>query len=256
MYMVTGRYKIFGDGLQLYGDVMYSQGEARQRSGWRALPLTRRYGRNEARASIQSVRQNLNSVRYRSQQELADRRSFFDKDYYRYVAGINGDFNFADNNFISRFGYDAGFVYERFEQQRIDSGDLRSSYQSISVGFTKGTLFGSVHRQFDRHSRVQRRSEARLRPNERRPDRLTAAFDNSHARRTGPTVAPPTSATRSSTSATASLTPSSTPTSSRNCGTVVSTSPPAMNIGRRTRSRSPILCRLPTTSLASTSRLR
>ena len=33
MYFVTGRYKIFGDGLQLYGDLMYSKDEAGQRSG-------------------------------------------------------------------------------------------------------------------------------------------------------------------------------------------------------------------------------
>jgi hypothetical protein len=33
-------------------------------------------------------------------------------------------------SFVSRFGYDAGFVYERFIQQEIDSGDLRDSFVS------------------------------------------------------------------------------------------------------------------------------
>ncbi len=48
---------------------------------------------------------------------VGNRVSSFDKDYQRYVVGINGDFNFKDNGFISRFGYDTGFVYERFEEQ-------------------------------------------------------------------------------------------------------------------------------------------
>jgi len=127
MYMVTGRYKIFGDGLQLYGDVMYSH--ITQNNGLAGAP----FGVNQAAARqspFNPFGNNLNTILYRSQQELANRRSFFDKDFYRYVAGINGDFNFADNNFVSRFGYDAGFVYERFIQQEVDSGDLRDSFVS------------------------------------------------------------------------------------------------------------------------------
>jgi iron complex outermembrane receptor protein len=141
MYMVTGRYKIFGDGLQLYGDVMYSK--IKQDNGLAGAPFTLNTaanGRNEARASVfNPFGNNLNSVSYRLQQELTNRRSFYDKDYYRYVAGINGDFNFADNNFISRFGYDSGYVYERLNYQRIDSGDARRSYLRAliaPVGFT------------------------------------------------------------------------------------------------------------------------
>ncbi len=130
MYMVTGRYKIFGDGLQLYGDLMYTK--EKQDNGLAGAPFSlssAANGRSEARASqFNPFGNNLNSVAYRLQQELSDRRSFFDKDYWRYVAGINGDFNFADNDFISRFGYDSGFVYERFDSQRIDSGDARRSY--------------------------------------------------------------------------------------------------------------------------------
>jgi iron complex outermembrane recepter protein len=125
MYMVTGRYKIFGDGLQLYGDIMYSK--VKQDNGLAGAPFLLPIA--GARVNIfNPFGNNLASVRYRSQQELRNRRSFFDKDYYRYVVGINGDFNIADNDFISRFGYDSGYVYERLNYQRIDSGDLRGSF--------------------------------------------------------------------------------------------------------------------------------
>ena len=110
MYFVTGRYKIFGDGLQLYGDIMYSH--TKQDNGLAGAPFsvsTSLNGRDEARASIfNPFGNNLASVSYRLQQELGGRRSFFDQDYQRYVAGINGDFNIKDNGFISRFGYDSG----------------------------------------------------------------------------------------------------------------------------------------------------
>src|SRR3954462_8378768 len=108
MYMVTGRYKIFGDGLQIYGDIMYSK--VKQDNGLAGAPFTLSNAntrRSEARASVfNPFGNNLNSVSYRLEQELTNRRSFFDKDYYRYVVGINGDFNFPNNDFISRFGYD------------------------------------------------------------------------------------------------------------------------------------------------------
>jgi iron complex outermembrane receptor protein len=125
MYMVTGRYKIFGDGLQLYGDIMYSK--VKQDNGLAGSPFLVNTAAAQA-SEFNPFGDNLTSVRYRSQQELTNRRSFFDKDFYRYVAGLNGDFNFTDNDFISHFGYDTGFVYERFQQQEIDSGDLRDSF--------------------------------------------------------------------------------------------------------------------------------
>jgi iron complex outermembrane receptor protein len=129
-YWVTGRYKIFGDGLQLYGDLMYSK--VKQDNGLAGSPFTMSNlanGRSEVRASqFNPFGNSLSSVSYRLQQELANRRSFFDKDYYRYLTGVNGDFNIKDNGFISRFGYDAGYVYERLNYQRIDSGDARRSY--------------------------------------------------------------------------------------------------------------------------------
>jgi len=130
-YFITGRYKIFGDGLQLYGDLLYSK--VKQDNGLAGSPFTLSttgnaqftlYGLDEARASqFNPAGPNLTSVRYRLQQELANRRSFFDKDYWRYVVGINGDFNIKDNSFISRFGYDSGFLYTRFDEREIDSGD-------------------------------------------------------------------------------------------------------------------------------------
>lgn len=129
MYYVTGRYKIFGDGLQLYGDIMYSK--AKQDNGLAAAPfsITNDFnGRVEARASqFNPFGNDLSSVRYRLVNDLGPRRSFFDKDAWRYVAGLNGDFSFKDNGFISHFSYDVGLVYERFDELRIDSGDATRS---------------------------------------------------------------------------------------------------------------------------------
>jgi iron complex outermembrane receptor protein len=143
MYFVTGRYKVFGEGLQLYGDIMYSK--VKQDNGLTGTPFALNSGangRSEARASsFNPFGNNLTSLSYRLQQELGNRRSFFDKDYYRYVAGVNGDFNFNGNGFISRFGYDSGFVYERLNSQRIDSGDARRSYLRSLIapaGFSNG----------------------------------------------------------------------------------------------------------------------
>ena len=141
MYYVTGRYKIFGDGLQLYGDIMYAK--TKQDNGLAASPFSitnAANGINTARASIFNPFPNnrpvtaanpsgndLSSISYRLVNDLGPRRTLYDQDTYRYVAGINGDFNFKDNGFISRFGYDSGFVYERFQQFRIDSGDATRS---------------------------------------------------------------------------------------------------------------------------------
>ena len=127
-YFVTGRYKIFGEGLQLYGDILYAK--VKQDNGLAGAPFAMTSASNgltEARNSpFNPAGNQLSSVTYRLQQDLGNRRSFFDKDYWRYVIGINGDFNFKDNSFISRFGYDTGFVYTRFDEQEIDSGDAHS----------------------------------------------------------------------------------------------------------------------------------
>lgn len=129
MYFVTGRYKIFGDGMQIYGDIMYSK--TKQDNGLAASPFAVAgtvvdpvLGRI-ASSPYSPFGRFLSNIRYRTVQELGLRRSFFDNDYFRYVAGINGDFNIPNNGFISRFGYDTGFVYERFDELRIDSGDAQ-----------------------------------------------------------------------------------------------------------------------------------
>jgi iron complex outermembrane recepter protein len=142
-YFVTGRYKIFGEGLQLYGDITYSK--VKQDNGLASTPFALTSfdnGLPEARNSQFNPAGNfLSSVRYRLQQELGNRESFFDKDYWRYTVGVNGDFNFHDNGFISRFGYDSGYVYSRFDEQRIDSGDVTRSQLRAAIA---GTLVPGV----------------------------------------------------------------------------------------------------------------
>ena len=144
-YYVTGRYKIFGEGLQLYGDILYAK--VKQDNGLAGAPFTINAASNgltEARLSpFNPAGAQLGSVRYRLQEDLGNRRSFFDKDYWRYTIGLNGDFNFKDNSFISRFGYDTGFVYTRFDEQEIDSGDATRSQirQAIAGTLVPGVLF-------------------------------------------------------------------------------------------------------------------
>jgi iron complex outermembrane recepter protein len=133
MYFVTGRYKIFGEGLQLYGDVMYSK--TKQDNGLAPSPFTQSSLHNSGltvnglavlRASpFNPFPTNImNQLRYRFHpDEVGNRRSFYDSDYWRYVVGLNGDFNIKDNGFISRLGYDAGFVYERYDQLVTNTGD-------------------------------------------------------------------------------------------------------------------------------------
>ncbi len=197
IYYITGKYKIFGDGLQIYGDVMYAKTKQDNglapspfsiplggydnpgvvvpyidpRTGVAFGPITPGFnGRAPGlpdisfgsfttaaqRAIIQNSIFNpiagrdifrpadidpatgnprpnryvspagvLTSLAYRLVQELGNRRSFFDHDYYRYTAGLQGDFNFKDNGFISHFGYDTGLVYERFDEKDTDSGDAK-----------------------------------------------------------------------------------------------------------------------------------
>jgi iron complex outermembrane recepter protein len=140
MYFVTGRYKIFGDGMQIYGDIMFSK--TKQDNGLAGSPFAVPgtvvdpvLGRIAA-SPYSPFGRYLSSISYRTVNELGLRRSFFDSDYYRYVVGINGDFNFKDNGFISRFGYDTGFVYERYDSLRIDAGDAQFTplFASIQSG--------------------------------------------------------------------------------------------------------------------------
>ena len=69
----------------------------------------------------------LRGTSYRLVQELGNRRSFYDFDYFRYVLGLNGNFNIKDNDFINQLGYDTGFVYERQDNIQTDSGDAKRS---------------------------------------------------------------------------------------------------------------------------------
>jgi iron complex outermembrane receptor protein len=127
MNYVTGRYKVFGDALQVYGDMLYTH--ERQNNGLAGAPFAlfagpRAEGGDEVETSpFNPFADDLAFVRYRIQQELGNRLSTFDKDYWRWVIAVKGDIDFADNSFISHFGYDSGFVYERFEEEETDTGD-------------------------------------------------------------------------------------------------------------------------------------
>ena len=133
MYVVTGRYKVFGEALEIYGDLMYSK--TKQDNGLAPSPFTQSSLHNSGltinglgvlRVSKFDpfVGNQLSQLRYRFQQdEVGNRRSFYDSDYWRYVAGAEGTFNFKDNGFISRFGYDSGFVFERYDSLTVNTGD-------------------------------------------------------------------------------------------------------------------------------------
>ena len=126
-YYINGRYKVFGEGLQLYGDFLYTK--RKQDNGLAPAPFSfnsAANGRTEARNSpFNPFGQALSNVRYRLVQELGLRKSFFDYDYYRYTVGINGNFAMTGNSFISFLGYDAGVVFDREDNLRVDSGDAR-----------------------------------------------------------------------------------------------------------------------------------
>ena len=129
-YYVTGRYKIFGEGLQLYGDLLYAKNK--QDNGLAASPFA--LGAGSANSSPfnpfrtfgpGSADDQLRSVSYRSVRELGNRKSFFDYDFWRYTVGFNGDFSVKDSSFVNNWGYDVGYVFHRTDQLRIDSGDAQ-----------------------------------------------------------------------------------------------------------------------------------
>lgn len=129
MEYLSGRYKIFGDRLQVYGDMMYShyrQDNALAGSPFIIAPFTN--GLPEARASIfNPFGDRLEWVLYRLQQALGNRLTTFDKDWWRWGIGAKGDLNFVGNPFVGRLGYDAGITYERFDDTETDAGDAVSS---------------------------------------------------------------------------------------------------------------------------------
>jgi hypothetical protein len=139
---------VFANGLQDDGDFLYSMRKQdngprsrtirldRQAAGivnrQTAIPQSFTNAQSTARqleilrgSPFNPFGNNVTQAFYRSVNELGLRRSFFDYDYYRYVAGFNGNFTFTGNNFISFLGYDTGMVYERGDYLRIDSGDAR-----------------------------------------------------------------------------------------------------------------------------------
>ncbi|MDQ6861373.1 MAG: TonB-dependent receptor [Verrucomicrobiota bacterium] len=162
---ITGTYKVFGEGLKVYGDLLYAK--TKQDNGLAPAPFSipqERYqnaalgifngrdangrltgGLNNSTVAQQAIARNspynpfgdaLNTVSYRLFRELANRRSFYDYDYYRDVAGVRGDFAFSNNNVISALGYDAGLVYERADYRKTDSGDATRGaiYREIITG--------------------------------------------------------------------------------------------------------------------------
>lgn len=157
MSFVTGKYKVFGNGLQLYADILYAK--TKQDNGLAPSPFVIPFGGyinaslgigspnratslNDQRAIIRISPFNpfpgttLTQLRYRLINELGNRRSFNDQDYYRYTAGLKGDFVVPGNGLLSTWGYDAGFVYERRDLLRIDSGDANRDgiYREILAG--------------------------------------------------------------------------------------------------------------------------
>lgn len=164
-YFVTGNYKVFGDSLQLYGDILYAK--TKQDNGLAPSPILvpearyenselgisngrDRNGRlngsinNSEEAQLAIVRNSpfnpfgddLSFLGYRLVQELNNRRSFYDYDFYRCVAGVKGDLSFHGNSFLSFLGYDVGALYERADYLRTDSGDATRSgiYREIIAG--------------------------------------------------------------------------------------------------------------------------
>ncbi|HEY2800285.1 MAG TPA: TonB-dependent receptor [Chthoniobacterales bacterium] len=147
-YYVAGTYKVFGDAVELYGNVMFSH--LTQDNGLAGAPFAINQFTGSTRfpksfdadgnpdpttGDLILVQNNqfnpfggdVTEVRYRLQQELGNRRSFFEKNAWHYIAGVRGDLNFKDNAFISHFGYDSGFVYDRFDEVETDSGDATES---------------------------------------------------------------------------------------------------------------------------------
>ncbi len=138
MGYVGGRYKVFGNALQIYGDLMYSH--YRQDNGGAGTQFILTDFTNaltEVRSSIfNPFGDRLTAVPGNLQQEFGNRRDTFDKDWWRWGVGAKGEFNFIDNAFISRLGYDVGITYERFDDTETLAGDaVRSKFvEQIVLG--------------------------------------------------------------------------------------------------------------------------
>jgi outer membrane receptor protein involved in Fe transport len=135
-YFVTARYKIFGEGLQVYADFLHSK--TKQDNGLASAPFNLGLavsntspfnpfftGPVGGAPTATNTDDQLRSISYRLVQELGNRRTLFDFDYFRYTIGLNGNFNIKDNDFINQLGYDTGLVYERQDNIQTDSGDAQ-----------------------------------------------------------------------------------------------------------------------------------
>jgi iron complex outermembrane receptor protein len=146
-YYVTGRLKIFDDMLQMYGDILYAK--TKQNNGLAAAPFALSRTdliQNSPFSPFDETTGQLRATRYRLVNDLGPRRSLFDDDYYRYTIGFAGEFNMTNNQFISNWGYDSGFVYERQQEIRVDSGDAkRSAIVAAIAGFDPNGNFTGVY---------------------------------------------------------------------------------------------------------------
>ncbi|MCA1659800.1 MAG: TonB-dependent receptor, partial [Verrucomicrobiaceae bacterium] len=122
-YYLTGRYKIFGEALQIYGDALYAK--TKQDNGLAATPFTIFSAAANSSPYNPFPPATLTSIAYRTIRELGLRKLFFDIDQWRYVAGLSGNFALSDNPFLSALSYDSGIIYEQQDYRRITSGDLR-----------------------------------------------------------------------------------------------------------------------------------
>ncbi len=78
-------------------------------------------------AASNTIRPQLTRVRYRLVQESGNRRSGYDHKFYRFEAGLKGDFTFKGNSVLGSFNYDFGAVYEEDKLVRTDTGDAKRS---------------------------------------------------------------------------------------------------------------------------------
>ncbi|MEP6955190.1 MAG: TonB-dependent receptor [Chthoniobacterales bacterium] len=154
---VTGRYKVFGEALQLYGDMLYNKrkqdnfiapspfilfagdpnhpgdnspvavGLATGADATRLVPQLPGDPGSVLLNPFNPFGEDLSNVRYRTIRESGRRESINDFEYFRYVVGANGNFTFTGNSFISYLGYDTGLVYERGDFTTIDKGDSVTS---------------------------------------------------------------------------------------------------------------------------------
>lgn len=129
MYYVTGQYNIFGKAMVAYADVMYAK--TKQDNGLAPAPFSLSRAEvlqspyNPFVSTVASSPNRIGGLSYRLTDELGLRKSFYDYDYWRYTFGLRGEFVFKNNPFIDFLSYDGGFVYERLDQLRVDSGDAQ-----------------------------------------------------------------------------------------------------------------------------------